>query len=34
MPWKETSAMDEKLRLIGDWLKDEYSSGSSENITR
>jgi transposase InsO family protein len=25
MPWKETSAMDEKFRLIGDWLKDEYT---------
>ena len=25
MPWKETCAMDQRIELIGDWLKDEYS---------
>ena len=25
MPWKETGAMDQKVQLIGDWLKDEYT---------
>ena len=25
MPWKETCAMDEKVKLIGDWLKDEHT---------
>jgi putative transposase len=25
MPWKETGVMDQKVQLIGDWLKDEYS---------
>jgi putative transposase len=25
MPWKETGVMDQKIQLIGDWLKDEYS---------
>ena len=25
MPWKETCAMDQKVQLIGDWIKDEFS---------
>lgn len=25
MPWKETCVMDQRIELIGDWLKDEYS---------
>jgi len=25
MPWKEVRPMDQKVRLIGDWLKDEYT---------
>lgn len=25
MPWKETCAMDQKVQLIGDWLKEEFS---------
>ncbi len=25
MPWKETYVMDEKIRLVGDWLSEEYS---------
>lgn len=25
MPWKETSAMDQKVQLIGDWIKDDFS---------
>lgn len=25
MPWKETSAMDQKVRMIADWLEDEFS---------
>jgi len=25
MPWKETCAMDEKVQMIGDWLKDEHT---------
>jgi len=25
MPWKETSAMDQRLQLIGDWLSREYT---------
>jgi putative transposase len=25
MPWKETCAMDQKVELIGDWLKDEHT---------
>jgi putative transposase len=25
MPWKETRAMDQKIELIGDWLKDEHT---------
>ena len=25
MPWKETCAMDQKIELIGDWLKDEHT---------
>lgn len=25
MPWKETSAMDQRLQLIGDWLSGEYT---------
>ena len=25
MPWKETCAMDQKVQMIGDWLKDEFS---------
>lgn len=25
MPWKETCVMDEKIKLIGDWLSKEYS---------
>ena len=25
MPWKETCAMDEKIMLIGDWLKSEHT---------
>lgn len=28
MPWKETSAMDQKIELIGDWLSGDY--GKSE----
>lgn len=24
MPWKETCAMDEKVQLIGDWLRGDY----------
>ena len=27
MPWKETSAMDERVRFIGDWLSGEYGKG-------
>lgn len=25
MPWKETCAMDQKIQLIGEWIKDEFS---------
>ena len=25
MPWKETCAMDQRVRMIGDWLSEEYS---------
>ena len=25
MPWKETCAMDQRVQLIGDWIKDEFS---------
>lgn len=25
MPWKETSAMDQRLQLLGDWLSGEYT---------
>ena len=25
MPWKETCAMDQRVRLIGDWLEREFS---------
>jgi transposase InsO family protein/predicted DNA-binding protein YlxM (UPF0122 family) len=25
MPWKETSVMDQKVRMIADWLEDEFS---------
>jgi putative transposase len=25
MPWKETYPMDQKVQLIGDWLKDDYT---------
>jgi transposase-like protein len=25
MPWKETRMMDEKIRMIGNWLPGEYS---------
>lgn len=25
MPWKETCAMDQKVQMIGDWLKEEFS---------
>ncbi len=25
MPWKETSAMDQRVQLIGDWLSGEYT---------
>ncbi len=25
MPWKETCAMDQRVQLIGDWLKQEYT---------
>jgi putative transposase len=25
MPWKETCAMDQKVALIGDWLKREHT---------
>jgi transposase InsO family protein len=25
MPWKETCAMDEKVQMIGDWLKEEHT---------
>ena len=25
MPWKETCAMDQRMQLIGDWLKGEFS---------
>lgn len=25
MPWKETCAMDQKVKMIGDWLSDEYT---------
>lgn len=25
MPWKETSAMDQRIQLIGDWLSGEYT---------
>ena len=25
MPWKETCVMDQKVQLIGDWLKDEHT---------
>jgi len=24
MPWKETSAMDQRIRLIADWLSGDY----------
>ena len=25
MPWKETSAMEQRIQLIADWLSGEYS---------
>ena len=25
MPWKETCAMDQKVQMIGDWIKEEFS---------
>ncbi|MFA4836149.1 MAG: leucine zipper domain-containing protein, partial [Dehalococcoidia bacterium] len=25
MPWKETCVMDQRIELIGDWLKKEHS---------
>ena len=25
MPWKETSVMNERLQLLGEWLTEEYS---------
>ncbi|MEA1958410.1 MAG: helix-turn-helix domain-containing protein [Chloroflexota bacterium] len=25
MPWKETCVMDQKVQMIGDWIKDEVS---------
>jgi putative transposase len=25
MPWKETCVMDEKIKLIGDWIRKEHS---------
>jgi len=25
MPWKETCAMDEKIKMIGDYLSKEYT---------
>ena len=28
MPWKETSAMDQRIQLIADWLSGDY--GKSE----
>ena len=24
MPWKETSAMDQRIQLIADWLSEDY----------
>ncbi|WP_342348189.1 helix-turn-helix domain-containing protein [uncultured Nitrospira sp.] len=32
MPWKETSAMDQRLQLIGDWLSHEYTKGELSQI--
>lgn len=25
MPWKETCAMDQRVQMVGDWLRDEYT---------
>jgi len=25
MPWEETCAMDQRVRMVGDWLSKEYS---------
>jgi hypothetical protein len=27
MPWKETSAMDQRIQLIADWLSGDYTEG-------
>jgi putative transposase len=32
MPWKETCVMDEKVKLIADWLTDEYSISELSEI--
>lgn len=32
MPWKETSAMDQRLQLIGDWLSREYTKRELSQI--
>ena len=37
MPWKETSAMSQKIQLIGDWLSGEYRKselGEAYGISR
>ena len=25
MPWKETCVMDQKMKMVGDWLSEEYT---------
>ena len=32
MPWKETRVMDQKIRMIGDWLSEEYSVSELSRI--
>jgi putative transposase len=32
MPWKETSAMDQRIQLIGDWLSGEYTKRDLSHI--
>jgi transposase InsO family protein len=32
MPWKETSAMDQRLQLISDWLSNEYTKSELSRV--